>query len=140
MAMPFVRDFLENLISPFRQPLLLGMLLRKLGNIPARFSSPHPPTTSTKLTNFGNLFTKLPMSNSKEAVTKCKFFNGSHHGGKCPAYRKSCLSCNRKNHFKVCCPGNRKKVHEMEQVESGSEESSNLEFFAEQLVSRTLLI
>ena len=62
---------------------------------------------------------------------KCKFCNGSHPIGKCPAYKKLCLNCNRKNHFKVYFPQNRKKVHEIEQTETDGEESSDLEFFEE---------
>ena len=52
---------------------------------------------------------QAPNEKSKDIIKKCKFFNGSHPRGKCPAYEKSCLNCNRKNHFKVCCPRNQKK-------------------------------
>ena len=74
---------------------------------------------------------QVPNEKSKEIIKKCKFCNGSHPRGKCPAYGKSCLNCNRKNHFKVCCPRNRKKVHEIGQIETDCEESSDLEFFVE---------
>ena len=60
---------------------------------------------------------QAPNGKSKEIIKKCKFCNGSHLREQCPAYKKSCLNCNRKNHFKVCCPRNRKKVHEIEQTE-----------------------
>ena len=49
-------------------------------------------------------FYQATNDNSKEVIKKCKFFNGSYHRGKCPAYGKFCLNCNRKKHFKVCCP------------------------------------
>ena len=48
-----------------------------------------------------------------------------------PCLWKVVLNCNQKNHFKVCCPRNRKKVHEIEQTESHCEESSDPEFFVE---------
>ena len=74
---------------------------------------------------------QTPNEKSKEIIKKCKFCNGSYPRKKCPAYGKSCLNCNRKDHFKVCCPQNRKKVHEIEQIETDCEEFSNLEFFVE---------
>ena len=49
-----------------------------------------------------------------EIIEKYKFCKNSHHHGKCPAYRKVCHNCNRKNHFKKCCPCNRKTLHEIE--------------------------
>ena len=57
-----------------------------------------------------------------------------HPRGKCPAYGKSCLNCNQKNHFKVCCPQNRKKVHKVKQIETDCNESSDLEFFVETII------
>ena len=65
----------------------------------------------------------------RDIVKKCKFCNSSHFRGKCSAWGKSCLNCNRKKHFKVCCPLNRKKVLEIEQTEAACEESSDIELF-----------
>ena len=42
-----------------------------------------------------------------------------------------CSNCNRKNHFTFCCSRNQKKVHEVKQIETGCEESSDLEVFVE---------
>ena len=42
-----------------------------------------------------------------------------------------CLNCNRKNHFKVCCPGNRKKADEIEKTEADYEDFSDLDFFVD---------
>ena len=69
---------------------------------------------------------QAPNEKSKEIIKKCKFCNGSHPREKYPAHGKSCLNCNRKHDFKVCCPRNRRKVHEIEQIETDCEESSNL--------------
>ena len=108
MTMPYARNFWENLISPFREPLMLDMLLRKLVNMPARSSNFNPPSTPTKLINFVNFLTKLPMKN-QEIIKKCKFRNGSHPRGKCPAYGKSCLNCNWKKPFQsLLCPKSKK--------------------------------
>ena len=128
MTIPFVRDFWENLISPFRGPLVLDMLLRKLENMPARSQQ---NADLNKIKTLRKPRHQVPNEKSKEAIQKCKFCNGSYPRGKCPAYEKSCLNYNRKNHFKVCCPWNRKKVHEIGQIESDCEESSDLEFFVE---------
>ena len=43
---------------------------------------------------------------AKEIIKKCKFCENSHHRGKCPVYGKVYHNCNRKNHFKKCCPRN----------------------------------
>ena len=42
--------------------------------------------------------------NTRDFIKKCKFCDSSHPRGKCPAYGKVCHVCNKKNHFKVCCP------------------------------------
>ena len=62
-------------------------------------------------------------------IKKCKFCENSHHHGKCPAYRKVCHNCNRKNHFKKCCPRNRKTLHKFEQTETESPSADEHEFF-----------
>ena len=77
---------------------------------------------------------QVPNEKSKEIIKKCKFCNGSHPRGKCPAYGKLGLNCNRKNHLKVCCHQNRKQVHEVEQIETDCKESSDLEFFVETII------
>ena len=77
---------------------------------------------------------QVPNGKSKEIINKCKFCNGSHPRGKYPAYGKSCLNCNRKNHFKVCRPRNRKRVHKVEQIDTDCDESSDLEFFVETII------
>ena len=73
MTTHFVRDFQENPISPFRDPLMLHMLMRKLESMPAGSSSPNPWPTSTKSMNFVNLVTKLAkicqMWNAKSSKT-----------------------------------------------------------------------
>ena len=74
---------------------------------------------------------QVPNQILKEIIKKYKFCNGSNLRGKCPAYGKLCSNCNRKNHFKFCCPRNQKKVHEIKQIETGCEESSDLEVFVE---------
>ena len=64
-----------------------------------------------------------------EIIKKCKFCENSHHRGKCPAYGKVCHNCNRKNHFKKCCPRNRKPLHEIEQTETESPSADECKFF-----------
>ena len=55
-----------------------------------------------------------------EIIKKCKFCENSHHRGKCPAYGKVCHNCNKKYHFKRCCPCNWKILHEIKQTETKS--------------------
>ena len=64
-----------------------------------------------------------------EIIKKCKFCENSHHRGKCPVYEKVCHDCNRKNHFKKCCPRNRKTPHEIEHTETESPSADEYEFF-----------
>ena len=52
--------------------------------------------------------------NTRDFPKNCKFCDSSHPGGKYPAYGKVCHVCNKRNHFKVCCPRVAKKVHEIE--------------------------
>ena len=40
---------------------------------------------------------------SKEIVKQCKFCAGSHPRGACPAYGKTCNTCQNKGHFSSCC-------------------------------------
>ena len=58
-----------------------------------------------------------------EIMKKCKFCEN------CPAYGKVCHKCNRKNHFKKCCPCNRKTLHEIEQTKTESPSADEYEFF-----------
>ena len=68
--------------------------------------------------------------NTRDFIKKCKFCNSSHPRGKCPAYGKVCRVCNKKNHFKVCCPRVGKKVHEIEKNESDEpSDQSDYDFF-----------
>lgn len=53
---------------------------------------------------------------SGDQAKPCSKCNRFHKYGMCPAYCKSCLKCNGKNHFQACCPRNNgsKKIHEVE--------------------------
>ena len=68
-----------------------------------------------------------------EIIKKCKFCEISHHRGKCLAYGKVCHNCNRKNHFKKCCPRNRKTLHKIEQTETESPSADEYEFFLDRI-------
>ena len=82
---------------------------------------------------------QAPNKKSKETIKKCKFCNDSYPRGKCPGYGKL-FKLQPKNHFKVCCPQNRKKVHKIEQTKTDCKESSDLEFFVEKISIQDLLI
>ena len=70
--------------------------------------------------------------NKRDFIKKCKFCDSSHPRGKCPAYGKVCHVCNKRSHFKVCCPRVAKKVHEIEKDESEEHsDQSDYEFFIE---------
>ena len=65
-------------------------------------------------------------------LKKFKFCNSSHPRGKYSAYGKVCHVCNKKSHFKVCCPHFGKKVHEIEKDESYEpSDQSDYKFFIE---------
>ena len=73
-----------------------------------------------------------PNQNTRDFIKKCKFRDSSHPRDKCPAYGKVCHVCNKRNHFKVCCPCIAKKVHEIEKDKSEEDfDQSNYEFFIE---------
>ena len=73
-----------------------------------------------------------PNQNTRDFIKKCKFRDSSHPRDKCPAYGKVCHVCNKRNHFKVCCPRVAKKVHEIEKDESEEHsDQSDYEFFIE---------
>jgi hypothetical protein len=59
---------------------------------------------------------------SDDMRKKCKFCNGSHLRGVCPAYGKGCRNCNRRNHFAVCC--SQKSVKRVHQQDTSSDDSS----------------
>ena len=136
MKMPFVRDFWKNLISPFREPLVLGMLLRKFAHEILQSQS---ATRLHKINKLCKPRHQAPNKKSKETIKKCKFCNDSYPRGKCPGYGKL-FKLQPKNHFKVCCPQNRKKVHKIEQTKTDCKESSDLEFFVEKISIQDLLI
>ena len=70
--------------------------------------------------------------NTRDFIKKSKFCDSSHPRGKCPAYEKVCHGCNKKNHFKVCCPRAGKRVHEIEKDESDKPtDQRDYEFFIE---------
>ena len=48
--------------------------------------------------------------NTRDSIKSCKFGDSSHPRSKCPAYGKVHHACNKKNHFKVCCPRVGKKT------------------------------
>ena len=58
-----------------------------------------------------------------------QIWENSHHRGTCSASGKICHNCNRKNHFKKCCPRNKKTLHEIEQTETESPSAGEYEFF-----------
>ena len=64
-----------------------------------------------------------------EIIKKCKFCKNSYHRGKCPDYGKVYHNCNRKNHFKKCCPCNRKTLHKIEQTKTESTSADKYKFF-----------
>ena len=68
-----------------------------------------------------------------EKIKKCKFCENSHHRGKFPAYGKVCHNCSRKNHFKKCCPRNRKTLRKIEQTETESPSADEYEFFLDRI-------
>ena len=57
-----------------------------------------------------------------DMIKKCKFCNGSHLRGVCPAYGKRCRNCNRRNHFAVCC--SQKSIKHVHQQDTSSDDSS----------------
>ena len=79
-----------------------------------------------KINKFCKPRQQVPNEKSREIIKKCTFCNGSHPRRKYPVYGRSYLNCNRKNHFKVCCPGYRKKADEIEKTEADCEDSSDL--------------
>ena len=98
----------------------------------------HSFTNLYKINKFRKSRQQVPKEKSREIIKKCTFCNGSHPRRKCAVYGESCLNCNRKNHFKVCCPGNRKKADEIEKTEADYKDFSDLEFFVDDYHPRPL--
>ena len=70
--------------------------------------------------------------NTGDFIKTCKFCDTLHPRGKCLAYGKVCHVCNKKSHFKVCCPRVGKKVHEIKKDESDElSDQSDYGFFIE---------
>ena len=72
-----------------------------------------------------------------DIIKSCKFCSYSHPRGSCPAYNKTCRSCNRRGHFSKCCSkrsteskkysnkssypgGSSSRVYELNQIEDSS--------------------
>uniref|UniRef100_A0AAR5QHZ6 Reverse transcriptase domain-containing protein n=1 Tax=Dendroctonus ponderosae TaxID=77166 RepID=A0AAR5QHZ6_DENPD len=62
---------------------------------------------------------KIP-NNQAQQLTRCQKCSYSHVRGKCPAYGKVCLNCNKSNHFAKCCKikrhNNASNVHTISRV------------------------
>ena len=59
-----------------------------------------------------------------------QFYDSSHPRGEYPNYGKVFYVCDKRNHFKVCCPRVGKKVHDIEKHESDEPlDQSDYEFF-----------
>ena len=86
------------------------------------------PSICTRFQNTQNLRSQTS-AQATEIIKKCKFFENSHHHDKCPAYGKVCHNGNGKNHFKKCCPHNRKTLHKIEQTETESPSADDCKFF-----------
>ncbi len=65
---------------------------------------------------------RIKESKTPDMIKKCKFCNGSHLHGVCPAYGKRCRNCNRRNHFAVCC--SQKSIKHVHQQDTSSDDSS----------------
>ena len=74
-----------------------------------------------------------------EIIKKCKLCENSPQRGKCSTYGKVCHNCNRKNHFKKCCPRNRKTIHDIEQTETEYLLLTNMNFFLVRQIFRKTL-
>uniref|UniRef100_A0A2S2PCF5 RNA-directed DNA polymerase n=1 Tax=Schizaphis graminum TaxID=13262 RepID=A0A2S2PCF5_SCHGA len=72
--------------------------------------------------NMGNFSVnnKKMNNNFKQSDKLCKFCNFMHGKGKCPAYGKKCLKCNKFNHFKSVC---KSEIAFVENVEGLSNDS-----------------
>ena len=92
----------------------------------ARSSSPNLPPTFTKLINFVNLITKLPMKNQNRWLRKCKFRNRSHQ--KIRSMWKVVFKLQQKKWFQSSLSPKSKIGTKIEQTESDSEEYFDLEF------------
>ena len=130
----FVNGFSENATSLCPKELVQTILLRK--RVKDAREIPRPQSTA----DIDKIFKKKLNKSShnkcnkktRDFIKKCTFCDSSHPRGKCLAYGKVCHVCNKKNHFKVCCPCVGKKAHEIEKVESDeSFDQTDYEFFIE---------
>ena len=96
--------------------------------MPVKYLSQMRPSICTRFQNTQNLRSQTS-AQATEIIKKCKFFENSHLHDKCPAYGKVCHNCNGKNHFKKCCPHNRKTLHKIEQTETESPSADDCKFF-----------
>ena len=69
---------------------------------------------------------KRNMSSTPEHINNCKFCSYSHPRGSCPAYTRTCNTCNTKGHFSRCGPKS-KQVRVVEEQFSANEASSDEE-------------
>ena len=72
-------------------------------------------------------------SQTTDIIKKRKFCKNSCHCGKCSACGKVYHKCKRKNHFKKCCPCNRKSIHKIEQTENESPFADKYKFFRDMI-------
>ena len=126
----FVKGFFENVILLHPKQLVQVMLLRKHVGMSAKFSDLNLPPTLIRFLKGNSISLVITLATEHERLYK--FCNSSHLRRKCPAYGKVCFVCNKKNHFKVCCPHVGKKVHEIEKDESDeTSDQSYCQFFIE---------
>ena len=63
----------------------------------------------------------------KDKIENCKFCSYTHYRGSCPAYNKTCSSCNKKGHFAKSCFKNKKNktVSEIKATDKKAEKTSD---------------
>ncbi|XP_042147420.1 uncharacterized protein LOC121836559 [Ixodes scapularis] len=62
--------------------------------------------------------------------SRCRFCNQAHAPRQCPAYRKTCSKCRKKNHFAVCCKTKQSGVHDVEETSEASSDFDVLEILS----------
>ena len=67
-----------------------------------------------------------PRTQFSTIINKCKFCLYFHKMGSCPAYKKSCNNCKKKEHFSKCCPNFDSKADLVEQNMDNSDLDSEL--------------
>ena len=72
---------------------------------------------------------------NQDKITNCKYCSYSHDRGACPAYSKTCNTCQKRGHFSTCCHS-RKISHKVSQISNVKqyeiESSSNSEASADE--------